>query len=168
VLVGGKHRLISVAARARPDLGGTERVRLMTAGALRVALRERGLLDLDLLSRLLRMAPRATLVGGALGLVDRMAVDATAHSCVLGLLFTVTLRARPRLERRRAMCAMAVTARLLGMRAYRVMRALISVVTAHAARRLAMRCAEPVTVLAPGRVRSGMQGRHDVGVAART
>jgi hypothetical protein len=90
-----EHWLIAMAARARLDLGGAERVWLMTPSALGVTVRERRLADPHLWPLLLRVTARAALIGDELGLVNAMAVDAAAHPRVLRLLISVTLRARP-------------------------------------------------------------------------
>ena len=135
-----EHRLIAMARRARLDLGDAELMRHVTAGALRMAGRDRG--------ALIRMARRAARIGSAIGLVHVMAIEAAARTCVLGLLIGVTLRARLGLEARRAMRVMAFAARHIAMRTDGVLGDLLLVVTAHAVRRRdGLVRTEPVAVL---------------------
>jgi hypothetical protein len=67
------------------------------------------------------VAPCAALIRGVLGLVHAMAVETAAQARVHRLLGGVTARARPGIERRGSMCTMAIAARLIGVRADRVL-----------------------------------------------
>ncbi|MDB4958407.1 MAG: hypothetical protein JWO36_5976 [Myxococcales bacterium] len=113
--LGGEHRLIPVTAHARDDFACAKLVRLMALRALLVSVRERVVADPKCTAWLARVASRASLVGGELGLVDLMTIDAAARPCVLRLLLCMTLRARLRIEGRRLVCAMAIAARLFGV-----------------------------------------------------
>lgn len=90
VLRGSEHRLIAMAARARLHLGLPEAMRRMTAGAARVAVGQR--------AGVRRVAVRAALIRGVLGLVHAVAVEAAVQAGVPGLLGRVAARAWPGIE----------------------------------------------------------------------
>jgi len=145
---------------ARLDLGRAELVRHVAAGALDVAGRDRG--------ALVRVTGRAARIRGAIGLVHVMTIETAARAGVLRLLVGVALRARFRLEARRAMRVVALAARLIVMRTDGVCRFLGFVVTSHAVlRRDRFVGTEAVTVLTCGRMNSEMQWRRHAGVALR-
>ncbi len=155
-----EHRLIAMARRARRDLGRRELVGHVTARAFRVAERDRRWLG--------RVARRAARIGGTIGLVHVVAIEAAARAGVLGLLIGVALEARLGLQARCAMRRVARAARLIAMRADRVDRGLRSIVTAHAVpRRDRLVGTEAVAVLTRGRMEAGMERRHHAGVALR-
>ena len=162
------HGLVAMARRARLDLGDAEVVRLVAAGALRVALVQRRRRDVQW-TLLLRVTRRAALIGDQRALVHAMTVDAPARARVLGLLLGVALRARLRIERRRRVWVMTGRAILIGVGTDGVLAVLRSIVTPHA--RLGLRRgfagAEAVTVLAARRAEAGMQRRHHRGMTAR-
>jgi hypothetical protein len=158
-----EHRLIAMARHTRLDLGGSEAMGLVTAGAARVAGRERAIVDAQL-ARLLRVAASAALIGDEIDLVHAVAVETAAGAGVTRVLVGMTGGAWFRIERRRRVRAVAVAARLIGVRADRVVPALRALVTAHAGRCRAG--PEAMAVLTARLVRSLMQGRHHVRVAA--
>ena len=92
-----EHGLIAMAGRARRDLGRRERVGLVATRAALVSRRDRALVDVALV-RLRRVAVNTMAIGGRLGLVHAMAVEAAARARVFRLLLGVTLDARCRLE----------------------------------------------------------------------
>lgn len=163
VLVGGKLRLVAVAARARLDLGGAEPVRRVTAGALRVAGRQRAIVDMQL-ARLARMTAHAAGIRGTVGLVHLVAVETPAQTGVARLLLGVAARALLRLKRRRVVRPVAIRARLIGVRTDGGVSALRTVMAAHARR--GRTGAERMTVAAAGRVLTAVQRRHHARVAA--
>jgi hypothetical protein len=168
VLRCGEHRLISVTRRARFDLDLAEAMRRVAAGAARVAGRQRALFDMQLRG-LLRVAAGAALIGGELGLVHAMAVEAAAEPGVLRLLGGVTGNARLGIERWDLMRMVAVTARLGRVCTDDVNAVLRSVVTTHAGRFIAGGgdATERVAILADGCVDARMQRRHRRGVTVR-
>jgi hypothetical protein len=167
VLLAREHRLIAMARGARRDRRGAEIVRPVTARARLVARRDRLVIDADRAERLLRMTARASLVGLVLGLVYAMTIHAAARAGVPGRLLGMTRGARPGIERRGLVGAVAVAAGLFGVRADRVDLSLRPVVAAKARRRLAMIGAEPVAVPAIRAARRRVQRRHDICVTAR-
>jgi hypothetical protein len=168
VLGCGKHRLISMAGRARLDLDLAEAMRRVAAGAARMAGRQSAVVDMTL-RRLFHVAPHAALVGGQLGLVHSMAVEAAAQSGVLRLFGGVTGHARLGIERWDLMRVVTIAARLGRVRTDGVNAALRSVVTTHARRFMGGTgdATERVAVLADGRMDARMQRRHGLGVTAR-
>ncbi len=167
------HRLLPVAALAPDRLLLPERVRHMAPGAPRVASVQRRAGDTQR-SPLPLVAALAPRIGHQLRLVHRVAVEAAPRTRVpRRRVLLVAARARPRLERGRLMRAVAVPARLIGVRADgdRV-QALRSLVAAHAARRPHRQIrAEPMAILAPRRLRHAdrirrMQRRRRRRVAA--
>jgi len=152
VLVGDERVLLGVAAGARHRLGLVELVRRVAAGAGGVAGGDRAIVDLDL-ALLLGVAGRAAPVGDRVGLVHLVAVEAAARAGVMVGLAGVAARARPGIEGRRAVWAVAVEAVLVGVGADRRMAALRLCVAAHAVGRGDVALgAEAVAVLAPGRL----------------
>jgi hypothetical protein len=164
VRLGCEHRTTSVASRAWLDLRCLEAVRCVAACARGMAGGPRRVPDAQR-RPLLRVAARAALIGGGAGLVDAMAVDATARAGMLGLLFRMAFRARPGIQRRRLVGAMAASTRLVGVQTHGVHGALRLVVTSHAGGGLSAVLAEGVTVLAGRRRRSAMQRSCDRRVA---
>jgi hypothetical protein len=157
---GSEHRLIAMTLDARLDLGGSELVRHVAAGALDVTGGDR--------RGLVRVTGRAAGIRGAIGLVHVMTIETATRAGVLRLLVGVALRARLRFEARRAMCVVAFSARLIMMSTDRVRGELRLVVTSHAVRRFDLVVdAEAVTALARRRVNSRMQRRRHAGVALR-
>ena len=157
-------RFRRVARRALRDLGDAELVWLMTDGALAVADGERLHADAER-PWLARMTLRALVIRRALRLVSLVAVEAAARARVTRLLVRVTRRACRWIERRRLMRVMTVAARLIGVRADGVLRALRTIVTTHARSR--RRGSESMTVLAGRRVRVRMEWRRDLRVTRR-
>lgn len=163
VLGGSEHRLIAVAARARFHLGFAEPMGLMAPGTARVAGRQRAVVDVQLAGTR-RVAPRAALIRGVLGLVHAMAIEAAPQTRVSCLLGRMTARARLGIERGRSVSMMAIAAWLIGVRTDRVPAVLRAIVASHA-RRFRTR-AKAVAVLAARCVTAGMQRRWLAGVAA--
>lgn len=141
-------------------------MRLVATGASLVPRGERLVVDVKRRARLLRMTALASSIGGKRGLVHVMAIEAAANAGVLRHLLAMTLRARFRIERGRAMGAVAITTGLIGVCADGVDRSLLAIMTIQARRRLVMIGAERMTVLAARFVRSRVQRRRDLGVAA--
>jgi hypothetical protein len=168
---GGEHRP-RVAARARHRLRGAEGVRRVAAGAPRVAAEQ----DLGPGARRTaraRVARHAARVGDVLGLVHGVAVEAAAHAAVLRARRGVAPLARGRIERGRAVRAVAVAAGLAAVRAHRGgAQPLGAVVAAHARARSRSEVGpEAVAILAARRVRDpervrGMERRRHGPVAA--
>lgn len=104
--------------------------------------------------------------------MDRVAIATALRARVLGLLPLVAALAALRLERRRAVGAMAITARLVGVRAYRGVLALRLIVTADTAGRRDLEvAAEAVAIAAAGSPHRAeridrMEGRSHLGVTA--
>jgi hypothetical protein len=167
VLLGREHGLIAMARRARRDLRGAEIVRSVTTRAGLVARRDRLVIDPDRGARLLRVTALASLVSLVLGLVDAMTIHAAARAGVPGRLLGMTRGARPGIERRGLVGAVAVAAGFVGVRADRVDLSLCPVVAAKARRRLATIGTEPVAVPATRAARRRVQRRHDICVTPR-
>jgi hypothetical protein len=164
VRLGGEHRTTGVAGRARLDLRCLEVMRCVAACARGVAGGLRRVHDAQR-RRLLRVAARAALVRGGAGLVHAVTVDATARAGMPRLLLRVAFRARPGIQRRRSVRAMAASTRLVGVQAHRVHGALRLVVAPHARGGFSTLLAEGVAVLAGRRGSSAMQWRCDGRVA---
>ena len=155
-----EHRLIAMTGRARLSLGDAELMRHVTPGALDVAGRDR--------RALLPVTGRATRIGRAVGLVHVVAIETAARPGVLGLLIGVALRARLRIEARRAVGVMALAARLIVVRTDGMRGELRLVVTPHAVvRRDRLVRAEAVTVLTRGLMNLRMQRRLHAYMALR-
>jgi hypothetical protein len=164
VRLGRQHRTTGVARRARLDLRCLEVVRCVAACARGMAGGPGGVPDAQW--RLLpRVAARAALVRGGAGLVDAVAVDATARAGMPRLLRCVAFRARLGIERRRLVRAVAAFTRLIGVQTHGVHGALRLIVTSHAGGGRSAVLAEGVAVLARRRRRSAMQRRRDRWVA---
>jgi len=142
-------------------------VRLVAAGAEWVARGQRLAIDVER-TGLIRMTAQAAVIRGELRLVDTVAVEAAARAGVPGLLGGVACRARRWRERRRLVGAMTAAARLVGVRADRVLCALRAIVAAHARGtgvRDRRRCTERVTVPAARCIAARVQRRDHVRVA---
>jgi hypothetical protein len=117
---------------------------------------------------LARVAGRAAAIGGGAGLVHLVTVEAAARAGVVVLLAGVARGARPGLERRRAVRAVAVAARLIAVRTDGSAVALWLGMAGHAARRRAgrrtgRRRAEAMAVLTARCPRRG-RSEHRLGV----
>jgi len=167
VRCGCDDRLAAMTCGARQRLRRAELVRLVAAGAALVARGQRLAIDVKR-AGLIRMAAHAAAIRGELRLVDTVAVEAASRAGVLGLLRGVARRARRRRERRLLVRAMTAAARLVGVRADRVQRALRAIVAAHA-RGASVgdrgRGTERVTVPAARRVAARVQRRDHGRVA---
>ncbi len=175
VLRDGEDRLLRVATRAGGDVLLAKCVRRVTSGAAGVSGRQRLRFFDARAASLLCMTSRAALVGGKLRLVHRVTIEASPGAGVPRVVILVTARARGRLQRRRTVSAVAITARLICVRAdRRDMDALRLIMATHARRRTNGEIgSEPVAVLARRRfydaeyVDSVQRSRH-LTVAAAT
>jgi hypothetical protein len=154
VLRGSEDWLLGVARGTGGDILLAERVRCVAArtrwmsGGEGLGLGDAGTAATG------GVAAHAALVGGSLGLVHRVTVEAATYPRMLGLVILVTRGACRRLQRRRPVSAMAVAARLI-----RVctdggdVDTLRLIMAAHAGRGTDRQIlAEAVTVLACGRL----------------
>src|SRR5262245_36533304 len=153
--LGREHRLGDVTRRARLDLGRLEAMRCVAARARRMPDGSRP-----------GVTARAALIRGCALLVDAVAVDATTRAGVPGLLLRVAFRARPGIERRRLVRAMAAFTGLVGVQTHGVGGSLWLVVTPHAGGGLSARLPERVAVLARRRLCSDVERRRDRRMAA--
>lgn len=164
VRCGGEDGRGCVARPARRDRCRREFVWRVAARAARMLGRQRGLRDVVRAAQR-GVASRASSVGDELRLVHRVAVETAARAAVSRLPLLVTGCAWLGHQRRSCVCAMAVTARLIGMRTDGDVSTLRRCVTAHARRRRPARVgAKAVTVLAEG---ARLEAQRIVGVERR-
>ncbi len=161
--VGGEHRLRQVTRGARLHLGAREGMRRVAAGARAMSRRDRGLGHAQG-GRLRGVAAHAVDRGR---LVHAMAIQAATHAGVRGLLGRMARGAGLRREGRRAMRAVALAARLIGVQPDGVEAALRLRMTRDARLRRVVIRAERVAVATGGAATARVQRHLDRRVTHR-